>query len=206
MVMLLAIGSPPGRRLRVLARFGAPNCSHLLWTAALTPWRLAREPVSLSTSVVVTAIALLLVRLRAVTLTDFRSFRLAAGLPLFLAVVAIVFESTATGLGGRRTRGRLLVASMAPLIPGLILLFALIAYLSPLGLWYSFWTSSIFRVAFLTIVLAMVIWTMYLTLAVRPDGWLGRVAGTLAATGAGLITLTALLPDWIDVRALWIAH
>jgi hypothetical protein len=79
-------------------------------------------------------------------------------------------------------------------------LFALIAVVGPLGFWYWFWISPIFRVVFLTILLAMPLWTAYAMLAAHTlGGWRGRVGGSLAAAGAGLVALAALLPGWVEV-------
>jgi hypothetical protein len=44
------------------------------------------------------------------------------------------------------------------------------------------------------------LWTVYVMVEVRgTGGWRGQAAGLLMATGAGLLGLTILLPDWVDV-------
>jgi hypothetical protein len=200
-VALLGIGSPLAQGWGRLARFGAlSRVGRLTWTTAVTPWRLGREPVDPVASVVVTLLALVLIGLLVDTLTGFTAAWIGVGSSLLFGVVALAFESSAIGVAGRRERGRFLVASVGPLIPGVIALFALIAYVGPVGFWYWFWTSPSFRVASVTILLAMLLWTAYVMLATRNlDGWHGRVGGALAAAGAGLVALTFMLPDWVDV-------
>jgi hypothetical protein len=159
-----------------------------------------REPVDIESSAAVSLLAMSLVALLAATLTGFTTATIVIDSPLLVAVVAIAFESTAIGHGGRLGRGRLLVASVGPLMPGIILLFVLIAYASPIGFWYHFWISPIFRTVVVTTVVAMALWTGYMMLASHAvDGWRGRVGGCLAAAGAGCVTLSALLPGWLDV-------
>ena len=76
----------------------------------------------------------------------------------------------------------------------------LIAYASPLGFWYRFWISPIFRAVVVTTGLSMALWTVYAMLASHAvDGWRGRVGGCLAAAGAGFVTLSFLMPGWVDV-------
>jgi hypothetical protein len=171
-----------------------------MWTAAVTPWRLGREPVDLPSSLAVTCFALVLVGALVATLTGFTTIWLGAGSPLLVAIVALAFESTAIGLAGPRKRGRLLVAAVAPLVPGVTIVLALVAYLGPVGFWYWFWTASLMRVAFLTVLLATLLWTAYVMLTARGvESWHGRLGGSLAAAGAGLVALTALLPGWVEV-------
>lgn len=200
-VALLGIGSPLGRRWRMLARPGAlTRFARLAWTTAMTPWRLGSEPVAFGSSGAVTILALVLVGLVVGMLTGFTTAWIGAGSPVLIGVVALAFQSTAAGVAGSPQRGRLLVASVGPMIPGVLVLFALIAYLGPLGFWYRFWTSPTFRVTFLTILPATLLWTAYVMLAAHTvDGWRGRIGGSLVAAGAGLVALTTLLPDWVGV-------
>jgi hypothetical protein len=199
MVALLAIGSPRGQRWR-RPRLGAiEDCCRLMWTAAVTPWRLNRTSVDVGASVFVTTVALVLIGFLLVILTAFTTIWIGAGAALVLAIVAVALEGTSV-LAGRQMRGHLLVCGVASFIPGVILLFGLIAYAGPLGVWYGFWTSPLFRMAFLTIVLAMPLWTMSMMFAVNAqDSWNGAVGGLLAAGGAAIVALTALLPDWATV-------
>ncbi len=210
LVTLIWLGSPLGQRWpppiatlceKLFAKRPAfARIARLTFTAAATPWRLVREPVDLESSVAVSVLALALVALLAATLTSFTTTAIAIGSPLLVAVVALAFESTAIGHAGRQGRGRLLVASVGPLMPGIILLFVLIAYASPIGFWYHFWTSPIFRTVVVTTGVAMAVWTGYMMLAAHAvDGWRGRVGGCLAAAGAGCVTLSLLLPGWLDV-------
>ena len=200
LVVLLGLGSPLGQRWSVLAKSPArASVSRLTWTAAVTPWRLVREPIDIERSAAVSLLAIVLVGLLVATLTSFTAASMATDSAIFIAIVALVFESTAIGVAGRQGRGRLLVASLGPLLPGVILLFTLIAWFGPLGFWYRFWTSSAFRIVVVTTGLAMALWTAYMMLAAHATGgWRGRVAGCLAATGAAFLTLTTLLPGWFD--------
>jgi hypothetical protein len=200
-IALLGLGSPLGRQWRVRAKPGAlARLGRLVWTTMVTPWRLGREPLDAGSAVAVTALALMLVGLLVGTLTGFTTVKVGVGSPLLFGLVALAFESTAMGVAGLQGRGRLLVASVGPPIPGVTVLFAVIAVVGPLGFWYWFWTSPIFRVAFLTILLAMPLWTAYVMLAAHTHaGWQGRIGGSLAAAGTGLVVLTALLPGWVDV-------
>jgi hypothetical protein len=197
---LLSVGSPLGHRWRaVAARPALAKFSKLTWNAAATPWRLDREPVHGGSAVAVTMMALTLVGLLVATLTGFTTMWVGAGSPFLIGIVAIAFESTAIGVTQRQGRGRLLVASVGPLIPGVIVLFALVAYFGPLGFWYRFWIWPVFRIVFLTTVLATLLWTAYVMLAAHTlDGWPGRVGASLAAVGAGFIALTILMPGWVD--------
>ena len=187
MLSLMTIGSRIGRLTR---------------TVATTPWRLRSERVDLASSVAVTMLALLLVGLLAGTFTGFATVWTSAGLPLLVGIVVLAFASTPQRAA--EERGRLLAASVGPLLSGVIVLFAVMTYVGPLGFWYSFWTSSIFRVALVTFVLTVLLWTVYVMLEVRRDeGWQGHTGGILAAAGAGLLGLTAVLPDWVNtIRSL----
>jgi hypothetical protein len=174
--------------------------ARLTFTAAVTPWRLVREPVDLESAAAVSLLAIALVAMLAATLTSFTTAALVINSPLLVAIVALAFESTAIGHARRAGRGRLLVASVGPLMPGVILLFVLISWASPLGFWYHFWITPIFRTVVVTTGLAMALWTGYMMLASHAvDGWRGRVGGLLAAAGAGCVTLSALMPGWVDV-------
>lgn len=215
LVTLIWAGSPLGRRWprsiaalldRLFAKLPAfariERIARLTFTASVTPWRLVREPVDLESSAAVGVLAIGLIALLAATLTTFTTTAVTLGSPLLVAVVALAFESTAIGHAGRQGHGhgRLLVASVGPLMPGIILLFVLIAYASPIGFWYHFWTSPIFRTVVVTTGVAMAVWTGYMMLASHAvDGWRGRLGGCLAAAGAGCLTLSLLLPDWLDV-------
>ena len=206
---LIWLGSPFGRRWPPVAKSFAKldetmpafsKIARLTFTAAATPWRLVREPIDLESSAAVSMIAIALVALLAATLTTFTTTAIIFYSPFLVAVVALAFESTAIGHAKRVGRGRLLVASVGPLMPGIILLFVLIAWASPIGFWYHFWVSPIFRTVVVTTVVAMALWTGYMMLASHAvDGWRGRVGGLLAAAGAGCVTLSALLPGWLDV-------
>jgi hypothetical protein len=201
LVALLGLGSPLGQRwfpLAILPAFG--RIGRLTWTAAATPWRLVREPVDIESSAAVSLLAIVLVAVLVATLTSFTTAAIVIYSPLLVAIVAIAFESTAIGFTRRPAHGRLLVATVGPLMPGIILLFVLIAWASPLGFWYRFWISPVFRTVVVTTGLAMALWTGYMMLASHAvDGWRGKVGGCLAAAGAGCLTLSALLPGWVDV-------
>jgi hypothetical protein len=200
-LVLLAVGSPLGRTRGVTAERGwLGRVGHVAWTTAVTPWRLAREPRDLRASIAVAAFGLVLVGFFVGALTGFASVWVGARSLLLIGIVGLTFETTATGIAGREGRGRLLVAAVGPLIPGLIVLLALVAYRGPLAFWYWFWIVPVFRVSVLTVLLAMLLWTAYAMLVARtPDAWRGRIGGSLAAAGAGLLTLAVLLPNWVDV-------
>ena len=106
---------------------------------------------TLGTSVAVTALVLLLVGLLVVTLTGFTTARMGAGSSL-LRRASSRWRSRARRSASRGVADGVGCSWRAsgPLLPGLILLFAVLAYLGPLGFWYSFWTSSIFRIVFVT--------------------------------------------------------
>jgi hypothetical protein len=198
---LLYIGSSFASRGSVLRKPGAlAKVACLMWTAALTPWRLGREPVNFRSALAVTTLTLTMLALLVGVLTGFANVGMAAASCLPAGAAALTFESTAMGGAPRDGRGRLFVAAVGPLIPAVVLLFGLIAYLGPVGFWYSFWLSPIFRVVFLTILVATLPWTVYVMLAARSvERWHGPIGGLLAALGAGLVALTMLLPDWVDV-------
>jgi hypothetical protein len=200
LIALLAIGSPFGQRWGVPARLGAlAGVGRLTWTTAVTPWRLGLEPVVFGSAVAVTMLALGLVAFLVGTLTGYATAWMAAASCLPFASVALAFESTGIGATERHGRGRFLVASVGPMIPGVIILFALITYLGPLGVWYWFWILPVFRVVFLTVLVAMLLWTACIMFAAHTlDGWRGKLGGLLAAAGAGVVVLTALLPEWGD--------
>ena len=122
---------------------------------------------------------------------------------IVLGTVGLVFELTAIG-PAEAERGRMVASAMRPLIPGLLVLIALIAYLDPMGFWYRFWLSASFRVGVLTVLLAMPLWTVFEVLAEPPRAGSRRVlGGLLAAAGAALLVVTMLLPPWVNsLRAL----
>jgi Glycosyl hydrolase family 67 C-terminus len=163
----------------------------------VAPWRLRNEPVDWRTAAAVTTFSLAVVAVLAGTLSGFATWRIEGGAVILCAIVGLAFETTANGERRFQERGRLLVASVAPLMPGAAFVLALFAYVGPLGFWYWFWTSAAFRVVVVTIVIATPLWTVAVILAVRArDGWRGPAAGWLMATGAVLLVLAALLPDW----------
>lgn len=188
----------------VIVVVGLVALGGLTRTAALAPWRLYREPVDLKAAAAVGVLSLATVGALAGALTGFATPWVGAGSVFLCAVVAVAFESTAQGDGRAQGRGRLIVAAIGPLLPGTVVLLGLIAYLSPLGFWYGFWTSPVIRVSIVTVILAMPLWTAYVLFAVRLlDGWRAAVAGWLTAAGAGLLVVTTLMPEWpIALRSL----
>ncbi|MPY90394.1 MAG: hypothetical protein GEU99_21040 [Luteitalea sp.] len=200
-IALLGIGSPFGRTWGVSRRLGAlGRLGRVTWTTTVTPWRLGREPRDLRSSMAVATLGLVLVGFLVGALTGFASAWIGASSLLVIGIVGLAFESTSIGLAGRQRHGYVFVAAVGPLIPGLIVLLAMIAYRGPLAFWYWFWIVPIFRVTVLTIMIAMLLWTAYAMLTARTsDAWRGRVGASLAAAGAGLLALTALLPNWVDV-------
>jgi hypothetical protein len=185
----------PRDGLGQLARLGC-----IAWTAGFAPWRLAYEPPDVRSSIAVTALGFVLVGFLAGALAGFTTAWISAGSFFLIGSVGLALESTAIRNPAAGGRGRLLLAAVGPLIPGSIVLLALVAYLGPLGFWYEFWISPAFRVTVATTVIAMMLWTAYGMVAARPGaGWHGRFGGSLVAAGAGLLAMTALLPDWLDV-------
>jgi hypothetical protein len=198
---LLCIGSPVGQRLR---RFtggaGMLTVARVLWTSAIAPWRLVRQRVDLAPACTVTFVALLVVAMLSATLTGFTSVSVMTVPSLLLAIVALAFASTAKGEAAGQQRGRLLVACIGPLIPGLLLLLGVVAYAGPVGFWYWFWVQPVFRAACMAVLMATFLWTAYIMLAATPAGsWYARPGGLLTAAGAGLLALTTVLPGWVDV-------
>ena len=193
--VLVAGRSPAGRQSR--GRRGAiARVGRVAGTAAATPWRLADEPADLRFSVAVTVLSLVLAAFLAAALAGFTTAWISAGAFLVICGVGLAVESTADG---RETRGRLLVATVGSLIPGLILLLALVAFGGPLGFWHRFWSSPVFRVFVMSTLMATVLWTICAIAAARPEGgWSVRVGGLLAAAGAAVLSMTALLPDWTN--------
>ena len=167
------------------------------------PTSLRRGDFEAGMAAALTAFVLVLAGLFVAILTAFTTARTSAAPVVLLGIVALTFEST-RARAPRGTRGGLLIACAASLIPGLMVLFASLAYLGPLGFWYSFWTSSIFRVVWITTVLATGLWMSSAMIAVRLiDGWRAAVGSAVAAAGAGLLALYLLLPDWVQIlRAL----
>jgi hypothetical protein len=181
--------------LGVLARLGS-----VAWIAGFAPWRLAHEPPDVRSFMVVTALGLVLVGFLAGAFAGFTTAWISAGLFFVIGSVGLALESTAIRNPVAGARGRLVLAAVGPLIPGSIVLLALVAYLGPLGFWYAFWTSPAFRVTAVTTLIAMMLWTAYGMFAARPGvGWHGRFGGSLVAAGAGLLAMTAVLPNWLDV-------
>jgi hypothetical protein len=196
-IALLGVGRAqpqPRGKFEPLARAG-----RVTWTAAVAPWRLGREPSDLRMSVAVAMLSLTLVWFVAGALAGFTTWWISAGAVLVIGSVGLAFETTAIRVPDEK-RGRLLVAAFSPLIPGLIVLLALVAYRGPLGFWYGFWISPIFRVIVLTTIVASVLWTPYAMIAAHRTGaWHERLGGSLAAVGVGILAAALLLPDWLDV-------
>jgi hypothetical protein len=178
--------------------------ARLTCIVAMTPWRLPRESIDLKTTATVSALSLALIGFLAGALTGFVSSWIGGASILLFGIVAVAFESSANGDNVARGRGRLVVAAVGPLIPGALVMLSLIAYLNPLGFWYGFWTSPEIRVAIVTIIIAMPLWTTYVLLAVHVlHGWRAAVAGWLTAAGAGLLVVVTLLPEWpVALRSL----
>lgn len=204
-IALIAVGSPFARRWRTLTSSSVVrDVAGLAWIAVADPRRLATATVDLGVASAVTGLALMIVGFLAGAVTGFTTPWVPAGSVFLVAIVAVAFESTADDRSEPRGRGRLLVASVGPLIPGAIVSLSLIAYAGPLGYWYLFWTSPIFRVAFVAILVATPLWTATVLVAVRTrNGWRHSAAGWLTAAGAGLLVLTTLLPEWpVALRSL----
>jgi hypothetical protein len=168
----------------------------LLRATTLMPWRIDRA--GRSASMFAAAFVLLLIGLVAMLLSG-----LTTPLPALLAVLVAIVAATAfdaitmRGIESRK-RASVLVAPLAPQLPGIAVLLALMAYFGPLAFWYEFWTSSVFRLVFVTVVLAVPMWTVFVMLAWSSRvSWYRRIGGTLAAAGAVSVTLAALLPDWV---------
>ena len=204
-VALLTIGGPArpwidgGARSRITFPRVA-RLARLVSVTATTPWRLRSERVDAASSITLAVCVLLLVGVLAGFFTGFTTAWTGAGSPLIVGLVVLAFASTTIRGQRREERSRLLAASLGPPLPGMVALFALMTYTGPLGFWYLFWTSSLFRVALVTLVLGTMLWTAYIMFDVRTqEGWRGWAGGMLAAAGAGLLSLTALLPDWMHV-------
>ena len=84
LVTLVGLGSPLVQRWRPAARLSAKlfarlpafgRIARLTFTAAVTPWRLVREPIDLESSAAVSVLAIALVALLAATLTSFTTDR-----------------------------------------------------------------------------------------------------------------------------------
>jgi hypothetical protein len=200
MLALVTIGGPINQRLATLVRVERlARFSRLARMAATTAWHLRFEPIPLVSSVTLTTISLLLVGLWAATVTGFTTIWTSAAVPALVGIVAVTFASIATK-DHPSERGRLLVASLGPLLSGVTALLALMTYVGPLGIWYWFWISSFFRAALVTFALAALFWTVYVTAEVRgEDGWRGYAGGLLAASGVGVLSLTLLLPDSVTL-------
>jgi hypothetical protein len=174
----------------------------LTWIVAMTPWRLPREPITLRAAVAVSVLSLSLIGFLADALTGFATSWIGGASIALLGIVAVAFESSASG--ATQGRGRLIVAAVGPLIPGALALLTLIACLNPMGFWYGFWTSPLIRVSIVCIIIAMPLWTAYVLLATHVlHGWRSAVAGWLTAAGAGLLVVVTLMPAWpVALRAL----
>jgi hypothetical protein len=201
---LLAIGSPLAQRRKAVAGCGTiARVGRLTWMTALTPWRLHHEAVDLRSAVAITMLALVMVGCLVGSLTGFATVWASAAASMLFAVVGLAFAGTATGMTGRQAPGRILVGCGGPLMPGLLIMFALFAYFGPVGFWHAFWTQPAVRVAFLSTLIAMLLWTASIMVVTRPgDGWHGRIGSSLIAVGAGIAVVTALLPGWVQVLRL----
>jgi hypothetical protein len=60
-----------------------------------------------------------------------------------------------------------LAASVGPVLSGATVMCALMAYVGPLGFWYWFWTSAIFRIALVTFAVAVMLWTVVVMVEAR---------------------------------------
>jgi hypothetical protein len=126
-------------------------------------------------------------------------------------VPAILFGTVALGLafaGGlmlgiapswdRAHRVGGVLAGMTPLVLLAPLPLGVMAVRGPDYFWYLFWSSGAFRTAVLGVTLAVVLATILLshrvaaTVTARENR---AAAGTVLATGVGLVLLAALLPD-----------
>ena len=96
------------------------------------------------------------------------------------------------------------VAPAASLIPGTLVVLAVVAYLGPLGFWYWFWVVPAFRALVVTLMLAMLLWTAWvMVLAVSVHGWRASVVGrSLVALGAAIVLLTLMLSRWDELLRL----
>jgi Glycosyl hydrolase family 67 C-terminus len=149
-------------------------------------------------SAAVTLAGLTLVAFVCLALAGFTTAR-----PALVALAVIVafgaaFEIVANA--STRRPFRFLTATVGPLIPALLLVATVLAYEGPLGFWYLFWMSPVFRVVLVTVILGTIFWTVFTAvIAPAPDYRWARFGGLLAGSGAGLVTLFILLPDWIGV-------
>ncbi len=180
--------------LLLMMRRPRAGAVRLASTAALTPWRLTREPIDFRAAIVITGVTLVLVAALVGLFTGFSSLWVAVGAAIVVAAMAVTFEAVAMA----PRRGLLLIASIGSLLPFLISLFAVIADLGPVGVWYAFWMTPAIRILLVIILVAMLLWPTAVTLAVCSD-WRTAVPASLAAAGVGLLALTALLPDWMQV-------
>jgi hypothetical protein len=148
-------------------------------------------------SAAVTVVGLTLVAFVCLALAGFTTARPALGALAVVVAFGAAFEIVANGSTGRPVR--FFTATVEPLIPALLLVVGVIAYEGPLGFWYLFWMSPVFRVALITVTLATIFWTVFTNVIAPPDHRWARFGGLLSASGAGLVTLFVLLPDWIGV-------
>jgi hypothetical protein len=104
--------------------------------------------------------------------------------------------------GSVNSRGAALAMAVGPMLPGSCLLLALIAFRGPLAFWYWLWIFGTFRGVVAAIAVGTLLWWLF-ALAIRPSANATRAGGaTLAAAGAALLVLAAILPDWRDLLRL----
>ncbi len=188
----------------LLIAAGTSPVGRLMRTTAIAPWRLARTSVDPRAAIAVMFVSLTIAGFIAATLTGFTAPASGAASAVLFGTIALVFDGAATWRAGSRRRGRLVVSACGSMLPGAAILLGAIAYMGPLGVWYSFWTSPAFRVALLTLGCASALWTAFVLFSVRAGaGWRGRIAGALTAAGVALVTVALLLPDGASaLRAL----
>src|SRR5262245_7103662 len=181
------------------ARQAVATASHTTWirlaAAAMLAALVASLMIGSRTAAELTVVLVVGSVLR--MLTDFRSARIAAGPAIVITAFAIVFATAITGQRHDRRRADLLLAAVGPMFPIALLVLAAIAYGGPLGVWYWFWMSRPFRVVLFSVAFATMPWTAYSMYMARPgERWSVRIGGILAATGAAIVSLLALLPNW----------
>jgi Glycosyl hydrolase family 67 C-terminus len=200
LILILAAGSPLGRRWNTSSKPGAlTGLARIVWTSTTTPWRLTEQSTDLRSSIAGLTAVVMLVGFVVGALTGFASARITAGALTLVGVIGIAFNSTATDLD-RVRRDRPLVTALGCLLPGLMVTLGALAYYDAMGIWYRFWTSPTFGVVSLAIVLCLPLWTEAAMLMASTSGdWHLRVGPSVAAIGAGLLTMAVLLPDWVHV-------
>jgi hypothetical protein len=195
-VALLASGG--WRHWRGVTRLADGIC-RTAWIGAMAPWRLAHEAVDARSLTIVTVGGLVLVAFLSAALAGFTTPWVSVGAVFVIGSVALASEISAIRVPGGDRRGRLIVATVAPLLPGTMVLLGLVAYGGPLGFWYGFWISPTLRMTVVTTLIAMALWTTSVTFATHPGRWHRRLGGSFMAFGAGLLALTVWLPNWLDV-------